>query len=63
MKSQKPAAKSVKPKSTPLAKHVPADAALSLEPVFAALRKRYPAAAQAQSSAECSLNSSPSMRL
>ena len=48
MKSQKPAAKSVKPKATALVKHVPVDAALSLEPVFAALRKRYPAAAQAQ---------------
>ena len=45
MKSQKPAAKSVKPKSKPAAKSVPAQSGLSLEPIYAALRKRYAAAA------------------
>ncbi len=49
MKSQNSAAKSVKTKSKPVVKQNIADAGLSLEPVFAALRKRYPAAAaQAQ---------------
>nr|WP_313271946.1 NAD-glutamate dehydrogenase domain-containing protein [Stenotrophomonas sp.] len=49
MKSQNSAAKSVKTKSKPAVKQNKADAGLSLEPVFAALRKRYPAAAaQAQ---------------
>ncbi|MGE8226692.1 MAG: NAD-glutamate dehydrogenase, partial [Stenotrophomonas sp.] len=49
MKSQNSAAKSVKTKSKPAVKQNIAEAGLSLEPVFAALRKRYPAAAaQAQ---------------
>ncbi|MHC6217673.1 NAD-glutamate dehydrogenase [Stenotrophomonas acidaminiphila] len=48
MKSQNNAAKSAKTKSQPAAKQSVSEAGLSLEPVFAALRKRYPAAAQAQ---------------
>ena len=49
MKSQNSAAKSVKTKSKPAVKQNIAEAGLSLESVFAALRKRYPAAAaQAQ---------------
>lgn len=48
MKPQTSAAKSAKTKSRPaLVKQNVAEAGLSLEPVFAALRKRYPAAAQA----------------
>lgn len=48
MKSQNSAAKSTQPKRKPVAKETVLQAGLSLEPVFSALRKRYPVAAQSQ---------------
>jgi len=48
MKPQKPAAKSVKNKPKPAPAQKALTAGFSLEPVYAALRKRYPAAGQAE---------------
>lgn len=48
MKSQKTVAKSVKSKAKPAEIQVASVAGFSLEPVYAALRKRYPTAAQAE---------------
>lgn len=48
MKPQKTAAKTVKNKTKPAEAEVAVTAGFSLEPVYTALRKRYPAAAQAE---------------
>ena len=48
MKPQKTAAKTVKNKTKPAESEVAVTAGFSLEPVYTALRKRYPAAAQAE---------------